>query len=161
MGYIDNGKTALRKRPSGTNGCCATCECTGEVDGGDYLKASPKCQQLMKGFLQARGFQDENDNIQCLNDFKQGETVTSADLQSSIARLKEDAKAGDVLFFYFTGHGGLNPDTGENCLFLSDDVTYDADLERFTYPPVSVYDLKEQLTKDVPPGVTIIVVLDC
>jgi len=145
------------------------------------LRGSKGCEPLMEGFVQGQGFQDHN--IQCLNDFLgpreramlrgcpdcdgngedeitrvkcatcngygqvQPRGVRRSDLENSLQWLTKDAINGDVLFFYFSGHGGLVYD--ENYLVLAND-------ERLT-----ATDLKEKLTKDLPSGVTVIVVLDC
>lgn len=103
------------------------------------LVSSRESQRRMQNFVKdTLKFKDRN--IKCLNDSTTD--VTLGLIEREVAWLKKDVRAGDVMFFYFTGHGG-----SDGGLSLSNDVT--------------LYNLKELLSKDVPKGVTIVVALDC
>jgi uncharacterized caspase-like protein len=56
-------------------------------------------------------FQDDGDHMLTLSDDQQGaNSPTKENIINALKWLIKDAKAGDSLFFHYSGHGGTEPD---------------------------------------------------
>jgi len=100
---------------------------------------------------------DEND-IVVLTDNK----ATAANIKNGLRDLVKDAKAGDILYFHFSGHGSQIPDSLYDTDYEADgmdEILCPIDLD--WYSRVVKDDDIREIIKDVDPAVNLTMVLDC
>jgi hypothetical protein len=105
-------------------------------------------------FLKTRDYTD----IKILTDLTETKP-TRSNMESAIAWLAKDVKAGDTLFFHYSGHGTTVKDKSGDESDGRDSVLVPLDYEKAG--PITDDWLYSNLTSILPQGVTLWVLMDC
>jgi len=105
----------------------------------------------MKDLLSSKGFNDLK-MLTDLTDIK----PTKSNILNEFKNLIVNSKAGDILFFYYAGHGTFIRDTNRDENDLRDEVLLSSDLQN-----VLDDELKSIIEQNLPREVTIIGMFDC
>ncbi|KAG0066934.1 Ca(2+)-dependent cysteine protease [Linnemannia elongata] len=143
-------------------------DCTGErralliginYTGRTRLRGCVNDTAIMKGFLEGRGF--KNENIRILTDDQVGTCwmPTRENMLHNLMWLVRNARQNDSYFLHYSGHGGQVEDldgdeTGgfDNCIYPLDHAKSGV---------ITDDELHTILVKALPPGVRLTVVFDC
>ncbi|KAF9279050.1 Ca(2+)-dependent cysteine protease [Linnemannia elongata] len=143
-------------------------DCTGErralliginYTGRTRLRGCVNDTAIMKGFLEGRGFKDEN--IRILTDDQVGTCwmPTRENMLHNLMWLVRDARENDSYFLHYSGHGsqvedldGDETDGFDNCI---------CPLDHAKSGVITDDELHTILVKALPPGVRLTVVFDC
>ncbi|KAG5182207.1 caspase domain-containing protein [Tribonema minus] len=113
----------------------------------------------MKRYITSQGFTETADTMCVLVDDGRHSSPTCATIVAGFRWLVDGARAGDSLFFHYSGHGGSVPDdNGDEADGMDETIL---PLDYLTAGQIRDDDIYKLLVKPLPHGVEFTIVMDC
>eukprot|EP00758_Cryptobia_borreli_P012576 Tbor_TRINITY_DN5760_c1_g2::TRINITY_DN5760_c1_g2_i5::g.20004::m.20004 len=129
----------------------------GQTEG--VLSGSVNDVKMMRDYIQSQGFKTENISILADDEELSSVPPTGAEIVKAIGSLVNGAKAGDSLFFHYSGHGGQVKDQTGDELDGMDETLIPVDYQ--TNGQITDDTIFQLLVGKLPAGVSLTCVFDC